>query len=152
MSIDLIHFLYRKFLQNLLFIFSKFSSKVSRNIFKIFQNFPGHFTNFSDLFTISEKNLPISPKISSLFSKFNQKFFKITLKFLRLHKIFSKFCSGVLKIIFAKYTRKPPNILSKFSLNPNKMFVKTLIKILLNLIKIDLKFHILTILKNFLIT
>ncbi len=108
--------------------------------------------NLPNLFTISEKNLPISPKISSLFFKFNQKFFEITLKFLRLHKTFLKFSSGVLKIIFAKYPRKPPNIFSKFSLNLKKTFVKTLIKTLLNLIKTDAKFHTLTIFKIFFMT
>ncbi len=101
---------------------------------------------------MSKKNLPISPKISSLFSKFNKKIFEITLKFLRLHKTFSKFSSGVLKINFAKYTRKPPNVFSKFSYNPNKIFVRTLIEILLDLMKTDVKFHTLTIFKNFLIT
>ncbi len=125
---------------------------VPHNIFKIFWNFLGHLINFPNLFTISEKNLLISPKISSLFSKLIQKFFKITVKFLQLRETFPKFSSWVLKIIFAKYTRKPFNIFSKFSLNPNKIFVKTLIEILLNLIKTDLKFHTLTMFKNYLIT
>ncbi len=152
MSLDLIHFCIQKFSSKFTFRFFKIFLKVLSNIFQIFRNFPVHLINFPNLFTISEKNLPISPKISSLFSKFNQKFFKIFLKFLRLHKTFSKFYSGLLKIIFAKYTRKPSNIFSKFSLNPNKMFVKTLIKILLNIIKTDLEFHKLTIFTNFHIT
>ncbi len=142
MSIDLIHFFIWKISSKFTFNFFKIFLKVLRNIFKIFRNFPGHLINFPNLFTISE----ISPKNSSLFSKFNQKFFEIILKFARLYKTFSKFSSGVLKIIFAKYTRKLPNIFSIFSINPNKM----LIEILLNLIKTDLKLHTLTIFKNFL--
>ncbi len=152
MSWDLIHFFIQKIFSKFTFRFFKIFLEVPRNIFKIFQNFPGHLLNFPNLFTISEKNLHISPKISSLFSKFNQKFFEIILKFLRLYKTFTKFSSGVLKIIFAKYTWKHPNIFLKFSFNPNKMFVKILIEILLNLIKTDLKFHTLTIFKNSLIT
>ncbi len=150
MSLDLIHFFIQKISSKFTFRFFKIFFKVPCNIFKIFRNFPWHLINFLNIFTIFENSLPISPKISSLFSKFNQKFFKITLKFLRLHKTFSKFSSGILKIIFTKYIWKP-NIFSKFSLNPNKMFVKTLIEILLNLIKTDVKFHILTIFKNFLV-
>ncbi len=133
MSLDLIHFLSTKFP----FRFFKIFLKVPRNIFKIFWNFIWHLINFPNILTISEKNLPISIKFSSLFSKFNQKFFEITLKFLWLHKTFLKFSSGVLKIIFAKYSnRKSPNISSKFSLNPNKMFVKTLIEIKLQTITV----------------
>ncbi len=152
MSLDLIHFFTQKISSKFTFHFFKIFLKVPRNIFKIFLNFHGNLINFPNLFTISEKNLCISPKISSLFFKFNQKCFEITLKFLRLYKTFSKFSSGVLKIIFAKYTSKPPTMFSKFPLNPNKKFVKTSIEILLNLIKTDLKFSTLTIFKNFLIT
>ncbi len=151
-TLDLIHFFIQKISSKFTFCCFKIFLKVPRNIFKIFRNNPVHLINFPNLFTISEKNLPISPKISSLFFKLIQKFFEIILKFLRLHKAFSKFSSGVLKIIFAKYTCKPHNIFSKFSLNHNKMFVKTLIENLLNLIKIDLKFYTLTIFKNFFIT
>ncbi len=152
MSLDLIHFFIQKISSKFTIHFFKIFLKVPRNIFKIFRNFPGHLINSSNLFTISEKNLPIFPKISSLFYKFNQKFFEITLKFLWLRKTFSKFSSRVLKIIFAKYTRKPTNMFSKFSFNPNEMILKTSIEILLNLIKTDLKFHALTIFKIFFIT
>ncbi len=40
---------------------------------------------------------------------------------MRLHKTFLNFSSGVVKIIFAKYTRKP-NIFFKFSLNPKARY------------------------------
>ncbi len=136
MSLDLIHFFNR---ENFFKIYFSFFTKFFSKFLVIFSKF-FEITldiNFPNLFTISEKNLPISPKISSLFSKFNQKFFKITLKFLWLHKTVSKFSSGVLQIIFPKCTQTP-NIFSKFSPNPDKMFVKTLIEILLNLIKTDI--------------
>ncbi len=149
-SLDLTQFFIQKISSKLTFRFFKTFLKVPRNIFKIFRNFPRHLINFPNPFTMSEKNLKIYQKISSIFSKFNQKIFEITLKFLRLHKTLPKFSSRVLKINFGKYLRKP-NIFSKFSLITNKMFAKTLIEILLNLIKTDLKFHTLTIFKNFLI-
>ncbi len=119
--LDPVHFFIQKISSKFTFCFFKIFLKVPCNFFKIFRNFPAHRINFFNLFTISVKNLPIFPKISSLFSKFNQKFFEITLKFLRLRKTFSKFSSGVLKIIFVKNIRKL-NIFSTFSLNPNKMF------------------------------
>ncbi len=125
MSLELINFFIQKISSKFTFHFFKIFLKVPCNIFKIFRNFSGYLINFPNFFTISEKNFLISPKISSLFSKFNQKFFEIVLKFLQLRKTFSKFSSGVLKTNFAKYTRKPRNIFSKFPLNPNKMFVKT---------------------------
>ncbi len=104
--------------------------------------------NFPNLIAIFVKNLVNSPKISSLFSKFNQHFSEVTLKFLRLHKTFSKFFLEILKIISEKYTWKF-NIFSEFFLDPNKIFIKTLIEILLNLIKTHPKFHrnMLTIIK-----
>ncbi len=108
MSLDLIHCFIQKISFKFTFCFFKIFHKVC-NTFKIFRNFPGNLKNFPNLFTISEKNLPISQKKILLFFKFNQQFFEITLKFLQLHKTSSKFSSRILKIIFAKYTRKPPN-------------------------------------------